>query len=150
MTDLKLIALDADDLAVLSAHLQDTVVRVPDMTYLKAEKRFAALANRFDWEQSATTGQPVRRRCGIRFERVFGAKVNGFQPGQSEAVLSLLSVTFQETEPPAGLVTLTFSGGAAIQLQVECIEGELRDLGAAWETNHRPDHGDPAKPISST
>lgn len=145
MTDLKLIALDAEDLAVLSAHLQDAVVRVPDITFLKAEKRFAALANRFDWEESAASDAPIRRRCGIRFERVFGAKVNGFQPGQQDAVLSLLSLTFQETEPPAGLVTLTFSGGAAIQLHVECIEGELKDLGAAWETKSRPDHNDPSQ-----
>lgn len=145
MTDLKLIALDAEDLAVLSAHLQDAVLRSTDMAYLKAEKRFASLANRFDWEASVSSGDPpVRRRCGIRFERVFGAKVNGFTPGGPDAVLSLLSITFDETEAPAGNVTLTFSGGAAIQLQVECIEAELKDLGAAWEANSRPHHDDGA------
>jgi hypothetical protein len=144
MPDLKLIALDAEDLAVLSAHLQDAVFRASEMTYLKAEKRFAALANRFDWEAMAAGGEPLtRRRCGIRLERVLGAKVAGFQPGtSSEAVLSLLSITFEPTEAPAGHVTLTFSGGAAIQLQVECVESELTDLGAAWETKSQPHHGD--------
>ena len=141
MTDLKLIALDAEDLAVFSANLQDAVLRVADMTYLKAEQRFAALVNRFDWEASlATHGQALtRRRCGLRFERVQAAQVAGFQPG-SDAVLSLLSVEFEETAAPGGTLTLTFSGNAAVRLTVECIEGELKDLGAAWQTRHRPEH----------
>lgn len=142
MTDLKLIALDADDLAVLSAHLQDAVVRVSDMAFIKEEKRFAALANRFDWQSLEGPDGPIRRRCGLRFERVFGAKVTGFKPGQSDVVLSLLSITFAEKDVPAGSITLTFSGGAAVQLQVECIESELKDLGAAWETRSTPSHGD--------
>jgi hypothetical protein len=142
MTDLKLIALDAEDLAVLSAHLQDAVVRGTDMTYLKAEKRFAALANRFDWEANlASEGEAThRRRCGIRFERVLGAKVSGFRPGESDAVLSLLAISFDETNAPGGVLTLTFAGNAAIRLDVECVEGELKDLGSAWESAHRPDH----------
>ncbi len=49
MPELKLIALDADDLKVISAHLQDAVLRVGDIAYLPRERRFAALGNRFDW-----------------------------------------------------------------------------------------------------
>lgn len=145
MTDLKLIALDAEDLAVLSAHLQDAVVRAADMTYLKAEKRFATLANRFDWEGlvASSGADQTRRRCGLRFERVLGAKVSGFQPG-NDAVLSLLAIAFEPTDPPGGVLTLTFSGNAAIRLDVECIEGELKDLGAAWQVQSRPQHDEDA------
>lgn len=152
MTDLKLLALDAEDLAVFSANLQDAVVRAADMTYLKGEKRFAALANRFDWEASvASSGQELtRRRCGLRFERVLGAKVSGFQPGDDDAVLSLLAIAFEETTAPAGVLTLTFSGNAAIRLDVECVEGELRDLGAAWETPNQPQHEDDKSAKSQT
>ena len=49
MSELKLIALDAEDLSVLSANLQDAVLRIADIAYLPREKRFAAIANRFDW-----------------------------------------------------------------------------------------------------
>lgn len=159
MSDLKLIALDADDLSVVSAHLQDAVLRVADMAYLPSEKRFAALVNRFDWERvldppqsgggtafrAAKTSNFARRRTALRIERVFGAKVQGFEPRDRRAVLELLAITFtpaDDAETPGGDVTLTFSGGAAIRLAVECLELEMKDLGAAWTTKLAPMHPD--------
>jgi hypothetical protein len=147
MKELKLIALDAEDLAVLSAHLQDAVLRVGDMTYLKAERRFAALANRFDWEGAVSSPVSskqkfIRRRAGLRFERVLGAKVTGIELAKKDTVLSLLAVRFEPGDAPGGHVVLEFSGGAAIRLHVECIEAELKDLGAAWATRTKPDHAD--------
>lgn len=142
MEDLKLIALDAEDLRVLSCHLQDAVIRVGDMAYLKQEMRFAAIANRFDWEQLAkdTDADFQRRRAGLRFERVTSARVQGFDLQQKDTALALLAVTFEATEEPSGAVTLHFAGGAAVRLEVECIEAELRDLGAAWRTRTKPVH----------
>jgi hypothetical protein len=146
MRDLKLIALDAEDLAVLSAHLQDAVVRVGDMAYLKSAKRFALIANRFDWHAATEAGNEgkafIRRRCGVRFERVLGAKISGLDLADKDAVLSLLALRYVETTAPEGFVTLEFSGGGALRLEVECIEGELRDLGAAWTTRRKPEHAD--------
>ena len=145
MDALKLVALDAKDLEILSAHLQDAVVKVADMTYLPREKRFVALANRFDWSgaiKSETKRKPTfaRLRTAIRFERVLAARTTGVDLGNKSAVLSLLAVTCEETSPPAGDLTLLFAGGAAIKLHVECIEAEMRDLGAAWQTKAKPDH----------
>lgn len=142
MPDLKLIALDEDDLAVISAHLQDAVLRVADMAYVKEEKRFAAVANRFDWQEAVSSAAQAfaRRRCGIRFERVLGARLTGFDPADGGRVLSLLAVHFVATAAPAGAVTLAFSGGAAVRLDVECVEAELKDLGAAWGTRQKPSH----------
>ena len=144
MQDLKLIALDPEDLRVLSCHLQDAVIRVGDMTYLKADMRFAAIANRFDWEAAsqAQDGRYLRRRSGLRFERVKSAQVQGIDLGQKDVVLELLAVTFEPAEEPSGILLLRFAGGGAIRLQVECIEAELRDLGAAWRTPNRPQHAD--------
>jgi hypothetical protein len=62
MNPLKLIALDEEDLAVLSSLLQDAVVRVADMTYLPGQKRFAAVLNRFDWEKAVSEGGKNYRR----------------------------------------------------------------------------------------
>jgi len=142
MNDLKLIALDPEDLKVLSCHLQDAVIRVGDMAYLKTEMRFAAIANRFDWEQAAKLDDATyrRRRAGLRFERVTAAKVHGIDLTQKGGALALLAVTFEPGEEPSGAVTLLFAGGGAIQLEVECIEAELRDLGAAWSTRRKPEH----------
>ena len=142
MEDLKLIALDPEDLQVLSCHLQDAVIRVGDMAYLRREMRFAVIANRFDWERATTDeGAPYqRRRAGLRFERVTSARIHGFDLQQKDAALDLLAVTFEAAEEPSGAVTLHFAGGGAVRLEVECIEAELRDLGAAWRANSKPVH----------
>ena len=144
---LKLIAFDADDLAVLSANLQDAVLAVGDMTFLARERRFVALVNRFNWKQALDQQRrPVtyeRRRSALRFERVLGAKVLGLDLSAKRAVLSLLALEFEPaTELPEGHITLHLAGGGAIRLHVECIEAELRDLGSAWETTRRPEHED--------
>ena len=142
MEQLKLIALDEEDLAVVSSLLQDAVLRVADMTYMPEQKRFAAVLNRFDWEKATQKGGEDyrRRRTALRFDRVFGAQLKNVKPGPSERVLSLLAVRFEPAEAPGGYVTLTFSGDASIQLQVECIEAELKDLGPAWRTRRKPEH----------
>lgn len=152
MSDLKLIALDAEDLQVLSAHLQDAVLRVADMAYLPREYRFAAIANRFDWLSAVTEkgGEKhyERRRTALRFERVMSAQLHGIDLADKSAVLSLLAIGFDPTgvDSPEGNVTLHFAEGAAIRLQVECIEAELKDLGPVWQAKSIPQHpDDPAK-----
>ncbi len=143
MDQLKLIAFDTEDLGVLSAHLQDAVVRVADMTYRPREHRFAAVLNRFDWAQ-ALVGEVAlqRRQSALRFERVRGARTTGIDRQRPTDVLALLAVSFTAAGPDdvAGTVTLTFAGSAAIELDVECLEAELRDLGPAWKARGQPDH----------
>ena len=136
--ELKLIALDAEDLAVVSAHLQDAVGKVGDMAYLPREMRFAMLVNRFDW--TAEERQNLRCRTALRFERVLGARARGIDLVDKDAVVNLLAVEFDEIEAPGGVVTLYFSGDAAIELAVEVLEGELADLGPQWQARHRPHH----------
>ncbi|MBO0763125.1 MAG: DUF2948 family protein [Hyphomicrobiaceae bacterium] len=147
MPDLKLIALDAEDLAIISAHLQDAVLKVGDLAFLPREKRFAAIANRFDWldaleNETAREKRYARRRAALRFERVLAAQVQGLDLKNKGAVTELLAVRFEPGELPAGHVTLQFADGGAVRLSVECIEAELRDLGPAWEAKSRPRHPD--------
>jgi len=139
---LKLAALDAEDLAVISAHLQDAVLKVEDMMWLPREHRFAAVVNRFDWEhgRSRRRGPWRRQRTGLSFERVMAAQVSRVRMTAGDAVLSILAIGFEPAEPPGGTVTLHFSGGAAVRLTVECIEARLADLGPAWKTASRPRH----------
>lgn len=147
LTDLRLLALDAEDLEILSAHLQDAVIRVGDMAYLPREHRFAAVLNRFDWvnavaDSSSAKPVNVRRNAAIRFERVLKAQLQGIDLKASKQALALLALQFEPGEAPAGAVTLIFAGGAAVRLEVECIEAELKDLGAAWAAKSRPAHPD--------
>ena len=143
MSELKLIALDAEDLSVLSANLQDAVLRIADIAYMPREKRFAAIANRFDWATATDDkGTYARRRSAMRFERVLGAQLHGIDLGNKSAVLALLEISFEPTVAPEGHVTLHFADGAAIRLHVECIEAELKDLGPVWQAKSKPHHPD--------
>ena len=142
MTPLKLLALDQEDLQVVSSHLQDAVVRVGDMAYVPAQKRFAAILNRFDWESAAGKDgkEYQRRRTALRFDRVLRAKHKDLHPEKPDRVLSLLAIQFDAGDAPSGKITLSFSGDVTIQLDVECVEAELRDLGPSWPTHHKPEH----------
>jgi hypothetical protein len=140
---LKLIALDEEDLEVVSSHLQDAVVLVGEMAYQPSRKRFAAVLNRFNWEKAQDGAKPndnERRRTALRFDRVLGAQLKSVRPSQTDLALSLLAVSFEAGEHPSGYITLTFSGGASIRLKVECIEAELTDLGPAWRARSKPQH----------
>lgn len=153
MTSLNLIAFDADDLAVISAHTQDAVLQVGDMTYLPAEKRFLAVLRRFDWSGAAADPENlIRRQSVLHFERVLAARTNGLDLAQSSDVKSLLAIRFEPrgVDDPAGQVTLVFAGDGAVRLDVECIEAVLRDLGPAWETHAKPDHSDATRTDAAT
>lgn len=137
-TPLKLIVLDAEDLSVVSAHLQDAVLKRADMVYLPGQRRFALAARRFDW-QAAQAGQKRRRLAALHFDRVLSVRQSGVGAG-GDTVYNLLAVTFAPTSEPEGEVTLTFSDGAAIRLTVECLEGQMKDLGPVWEAAGVPGH----------
>ena len=138
MPDLKLLALDSEDLEVISATTQDAVVRVGDMGYAKADRRFALLMNRFAWEEG--TKVPQRKRAALHFDRVNDVKVQGIDLNAVDGVLDLLAVTFTVTDEPAGRIDLDFAGGGTVRLDVECLEARLQDLGAAWAAKATPTH----------
>ncbi|WP_026379758.1 DUF2948 family protein [Afifella pfennigii] len=141
---LKLMALDEEDLEILSAHVQDAVLKVGDITYLPAEKKLVLALNRFVWE-SAPAGKGLarsyeRRRAALHFERVETVRSTGIDKSRGEEVLSLLAIEFAPNEAPSGTIALIFAGGATMKLGVECIEAQLADLGPAWSTPHIPRH----------
>src|SRR6266513_142790 len=133
MDSLKLIALDKDDVEVISTHLQDAVLKVGDIVWRPAERRMALGLNRFDWE-AAIDAAPAfrRRRTALRFDRVLAVKCRNISRDDPEAVLNLLAVEVASADPPSGFITLVFSGDAALRLHVECLEAELADLGQTW------------------
>jgi hypothetical protein len=141
MDQIKFVALDQDDLDVVSTHLQDAEVKVADVYWRPQEKRLVLAVDRFDW-CAANCDCPDLRRCrsALRFERVLACKCKHVNPAGKDTVLNLLAVEFTESDPPGGVVTLTFSGGATLRLEVECLECELADLGPVRPCAMRPIH----------
>jgi DUF2948 family protein len=146
MEPVKFVALDQDDLEVVSTHVQDALVKVSDILWRPQEKRVVVGLDRFDWPAAECPMKPELRRCraALRFDRVTCCKCRQVNPAGKDAVLNLLAVEFSETDGPAGVITLTFSGGAALRLEVECLEVQLADLGPSWPAAARPIHIDGA------
>lgn len=137
---LRLMALDGEDLEVIACHMQDAVIRAGDMAFLPAERRFALVGARFDWCESTRTGKVERARVGLHFDHVRRAQRTGFDPAAQDTILNVLHIAFEETDAPAGVVTMTFSGGAALRLEVECLDAQLRDMGERWQARAAPAH----------
>lgn len=146
MTDLKLLALDGEDLAIVSAHMQDAVFKVGDMDYAPRSTQFSLAANRFDWEHSEDRNASyTRHRAALVFKRVLAVRTQGIDRRRRDEVLSLLAIRFdQKGEGPDGTIELTLSGKATVALDVECIEVQLADIGGTWGTSSKPQHPDDA------
>ena len=134
---LRLTVLDEEDLAVVSALLQDAEVTLSDMAFLPKQARFALIVARFDWT-AAMRGRPERCRAGLHFERVLHVARSGLPAPHPEMPLRLLAIAFSPEDAPSGTVLLTFIGGAQIKLAVECLEAEMRDIGPRWPVEAQP------------
>jgi hypothetical protein len=138
-TALKLRAEDAEDLAVISACLQDALVAVSDLAYVPEERSFLFVANRFRWENGlrpAPGEAPFERvLCGISFSEVAAVSYTGFRRTDNGRILSLLAIRHDN-----GAVHLDFSGGAAIRLEVARLLCHAGDLGEPWPTPWQPRH----------
>ena len=139
---LRLVAFDPEDLAVISAHLQDSLLRVGDIAYLPKERRFAIQVRRYDWEAAT----PQRRLTCMHFEHVTGVRVRGIDQANKDAVLNLLAIAFEERNAPSGTATLIFAEGGAIQVDLECVEMQMKDTGPVWAAESRPSHEDLPQP----
>jgi hypothetical protein len=132
---LKLIAEDEEDLAVISAHVQDAVMRVADLAYLKKTRRFAAFLNRYCWEGCPDAGIGNRTRSGLHFDNVLSVKSINVSQDDPEALVELLALRY---EP--GTIDLMLAGGGLIRLEVEAIDATLKDVSEPWKARTRPAH----------
>ena len=137
---LKLVAEDEEDLAILSAHLQDAVTRIGDLAYLPKSRRFAAFVNRFCWEGCPEGSTGERTRSGLHFNNVLSAKAMNVKQSDPDAIVELLALRFEPTTDGAGYIDLMLAGGGRIRLEVEAIEGSLRDVSEHWPARARPAH----------
>lgn len=138
----KLIALDEDDLAVISAHVQDAVVKAEDIVWRQGDKRLVIGMSRPDWEQTlGGETSPQRLISALRFDRVLACRSRRIERDQPRVQFEVVGVEFHASAPPGGSVILMFGDGAALRLDVECLECELVDLGADAGEDSAPPAG---------
>lgn len=150
---LKVIARDAEDLAVVAACLQDALIPLNEMRYLPQERRFIMVANRFRWERAAKGGEEAaaqgdasfeseedfgalqRTNSGICIDRVLAVRSRDIDRSKPDDFLSVLSVQLDGNK-----LSFLFAGGGVIQIEIEALALYLSDLGKAWPTQWQPEH----------
>jgi|TARA_B100000953_G_scaffold36970_2_gene28816 hypothetical protein len=139
--NLKLLALNDDDLKVLSAHLQDSVVLVKDIIFLKKSRTFLMMVNRFMWEdiELGVFRENKRIRCAVKFENVLEVKSRNISQKKKDKILELLSIDSEVKNNKKELL-ITFAGNNEIILIVEEINILLDDVGLPWKVKHVPKH----------
>jgi hypothetical protein len=133
---LRLLAEDADDLAIISAALQDAVAKVGDISYEPKARRLTVAFNRFRWE----AGVRQRVRSALQLGGVLAVQTRKVRRDRTDAVVELLALTFEPAEAPGGSVTLSFAGGGDLRAEVECVDAILADVSEPWPTPRKPAH----------
>ncbi|MBO9558683.1 MAG: DUF2948 family protein [Caulobacter sp.] len=145
MTDappLKLLAQDAADLAVISAALQDAVAKIGDIRWDASARTLTLACNRFRWEGGSQKRGGERIRSALQLGDVSGVQARKLRRDAKNAVVELLSVTFEPAEAPGGAVLLTFAGGGDLKVSVDCLDVILADVSGPWSTPRRPGHAE--------
>lgn len=143
---LNLGALDAEDLQVVSALVQDAVFPVTEMSWRAKEHRFAILLNRFRWEDRDNAEKRHRDVERVQsllvIENVLKVASQGVDRSDKDMILSMLSLDFEAGEEGAGALTLTLAGDGGIRLSVEALEVSLKDVTRPYVAPSKqvPDH----------
>ena len=133
---LRLLAEDAEDLAIVAAATQDAVMQIGDIRYEPGVRRLTLLANRYRWE----VGRGERVRTALQVGSVLGVQGRKLRRGAKTAVVNLLDIAFEPGEAPGGALMFTFAGGGDLRVSVECIDVIMADVSTAWPSTRAPGH----------
>ncbi len=138
---LRLLALEPEDLQVVSAALQDAIAHVGDIRYEPSAKRLTILFNRYRWE--AGEGDGVERvYAALQLGDVQRVQHRGLHSQDRGALVCCLALDFEPGEAPGGAVMLLFSGGHEMRVEVECVDAVLADVSDPWSAARAPEHAD--------
>jgi hypothetical protein len=140
MSGLKLLAQDEEDLKIISAHLQDALMRVGDMVYLPRRRRFVVVMNRFCWEDCGEHQAGARVQAGLHFDSVLKVQSRDVRQEDPGALAELLAIEYMRVDSGGGIIDLVLCGGGLIRLSVECIDACLTDLTEPRPAIARPAH----------
>ena len=143
VTSLKLIGKNKEDLKVISAHLQDSIAVVRDIVFLKKNKTFVMIVNRFMWEdiEKGVFRVNKRIRCAVKFEEVIKVKTQNINQKNKNKLLECLAIKCGSVFDGIYNIKIFFSGGGIITIISETIDVILEDLGKSWNVKYVPKHG---------
>ena len=140
--NLKLIAKTDEDLRVISAHLQDSIVKTSDIANLKKNKIFLMQLNRFMWEdvEKGVFRKNKRIRTVLKFENVINVHSKNINQSKRNKFLDFLAIETNQMPDNNYEMKIVFAGDSIIKIIAEVIEVTLDDQGEAWDTKNKPKH----------
>ena len=140
--NLKLVAKTKDDISVLSAHLQDSIVNVSDIAKLEKNKILLIQLNRFMWEdvEKGVFRKNKRIRTILKFENVLKVFSKNIDQTQKDKFLDFLTIETNLMPDNNYEMKIVFAGDSIIRIISEVIEVTLDDQGEAWDTKNMPKH----------
>ena len=141
-TNLKLIGKNQEDLKVISAYSQDSIVNVKDMVFLKENRTFIMITNRYMWEdvEKGVFRKNKRIRCALKFEEVFAVKSQNINQKRKNKPLEFLAIKSVLTPNDYYEIRIFFAGDGIITINSEVIEVVMHDLDKPWDVKHIPKH----------
>ena len=141
-TNLKLLAKNQEDLKVISAYIQDSLVTIKNIVFLKKNRIFIMIIDRFMWENidKDTLSEKKRIRSAIKFDEVLKVKSKEINQKNLNKRFEFLAIKSRKILDNNYEVKIFFSGGGVITLILESIEIVMHDLGEAWNVKHIPTH----------
>ena len=142
VTNLKLLATSDEDLRVVAAHLQDSIVSIQDIASLKKNRIFLIQLNRFMWEdvEKGVFRKNKRIRTVLKFENVISVLSRNINTKRDKSFLDFLTIECNLLSDKSYEIKLIFSGDAVIKIKVEIIDVTLDDQGSPWESKTQPKH----------
>ena len=142
--NLKLIARTTEDLRVISAHLQDSIVKTSDIANLKKNRIFLMQLNRFMWEdvEKGVFRKNKRIRTVLKFENILKVASKNVDQKKNDRFLDFLAIETTKMPDKNYEMKLIFSGDIVFKLIAEAIEVTLDDQGVPWESKNKPEHKD--------
>ena len=139
---INLIGNNQEDLRVISAYLQDSIVTVKDIVFLKQNRTFVMIVNRFMWEdtEKIDSKKNKRIRCAVKFEEVTKVESININQKNKNKPMECLAMECSTSKDQTYKTMIFFAGNGIITVISETIEVVLQDLGKPWSTKHIPRH----------
>ena len=140
--NLKLLGKHQEDLKIISAYLQDSIIIVKDIVFLKQNRTFIMIVNRFMWEdvEKGVFRQNKRIRCAVKFEEVIKVESKNINQKNKNKPLECLAIKCSSIFDETYKIKIFFAGGSIITIISEVIEVTLHDLGKPWNVKRIPEH----------
>jgi len=140
--NLKLLGKNQEDLNIISSYLQDSILIVKDIVFLKQNRTFIMIVNRFMWEnvEKGVFRQNKRIRCAVKIEEVIKVESKNINQKNKNKPLECLAIKCSSIFDETYKIKIFFAGDSIITIISEVIEIALHDLGKPWNVKHIPIH----------